>query len=87
MDYVEAALFADPSCCAEQYLQSPLQLEHSCDLLLASELLTFHSERMCELLLDDAQAVSATMCLPGTVLRGHAEYQPTLSTYSLQHSS
>ncbi|KAI0943583.1 hypothetical protein AcW1_002717 [Taiwanofungus camphoratus] len=40
----------------EQYLQSPLQLEHACDLLLASELFQFHSERMSELLTDDAQA-------------------------------
>ncbi|KAI0072901.1 hypothetical protein K474DRAFT_1678288 [Panus rudis PR-1116 ss-1] len=39
----------------EQYLQSPLQLEHSCDLVLQSELFQFHSERMCELLLKDAQ--------------------------------
>ena len=42
---------------AEQYLQSPLQLEHACDLLLSSELFTFHSERMSELLLQDAQTV------------------------------
>ena len=42
----------------EQYLQSPLQLEHACEMILASELFTFHSERMCELLVDDAQSVS-----------------------------
>ncbi|KAL6304737.1 hypothetical protein BKA93DRAFT_848625 [Sparassis latifolia] len=46
----------------EQYLQSPLQLEHACDLLLASELLTFHSERMCELLVDDAQSSTDPHC-------------------------
>lgn len=42
---------------AEQYLQTPLQLEHSCDILLGSELFAFHSERMCELLMDDAKSV------------------------------
>ncbi|THH14440.1 hypothetical protein EW146_g5899 [Bondarzewia mesenterica] len=40
----------------EQYLQSPLQLEHACGLLLDSELFTFHSERMCEILTDEATA-------------------------------
>lgn len=42
---------------AEQYLQSPLQMEHAYDLLLASELLAFHSERMSDILLDDARNV------------------------------
>jgi len=41
----------------EQYLQSPLQLEHACNLILDSELFVFHSERMCEILVDDAQSV------------------------------
>lgn len=45
---------------AEQYLQSPLQFEHACTLLLDSELFEFHSERMCEIIVDDAQAVSAS---------------------------
>ncbi|KAI0061223.1 hypothetical protein BV25DRAFT_1827099 [Artomyces pyxidatus] len=40
----------------EQFLQSPLQLEHACDLLHESELFTFHSERMCEILTDQAIA-------------------------------
>ncbi|KAI6112359.1 hypothetical protein EDD17DRAFT_1595623 [Pisolithus thermaeus] len=40
----------------EQYLQSPLQLEHACQQLLNSELFTFHSERMCELIIEDAQS-------------------------------
>jgi hypothetical protein len=44
--------------CAEQYLQSPFQLEHACELLLNSELFAFHSERMCEILADGAQSVS-----------------------------
>ncbi|KAG6827812.1 hypothetical protein H0H92_010390 [Tricholoma furcatifolium] len=40
----------------EQYLQSPLQLEHACEFLLDSELFQFHSERMCEILVDDLQS-------------------------------
>ncbi|KIK95658.1 hypothetical protein PAXRUDRAFT_826793 [Paxillus rubicundulus Ve08.2h10] len=40
----------------EQYLQSPLQLEHACQLLLDSELFAFHSERMCELAIDEVQS-------------------------------
>ena len=43
---------------AEQYLQSPLQLEHACDFILDSELFAFHSERMCEILTDEAAGVS-----------------------------
>ncbi|KAI1784041.1 hypothetical protein LXA43DRAFT_249225 [Ganoderma leucocontextum] len=39
----------------EQYLQSPLQLEHACSMILASELFSFHSERMCELMVGDAK--------------------------------
>lgn len=42
---------------AEHYLQSPLQLEHACQLLLDSELFAFHSERMCELAIEDVQSV------------------------------
>lgn len=38
----------------EMYLQSPLQLEHACELLLESDLFTWHSERMRDLLLEDA---------------------------------
>lgn len=39
----------------EQYLQSPLQLEHACNLILDSELFEFHSERMCEIIVNDIQ--------------------------------
>ncbi|KAJ2919761.1 hypothetical protein MD484_g678, partial [Candolleomyces efflorescens] len=39
----------------EQYLQSPLQLEHAFHLLLDSEIFQFHSERMCENIVDDAR--------------------------------
>ena len=42
----------------EQYLQSPLQLAHACELLLESELFAFHSERMCDILVDDVRSVS-----------------------------
>lgn len=48
---------------AEQYLQSPLQLEHACQLLLDSELFAFHSERMCELAIDDVQSVCEAMAM------------------------
>jgi len=43
---------------SEQYLQTPLQLEHAFQMLLDSELFEFHSERMCEIIMDDSQAVS-----------------------------
>lgn len=45
----------------EQYLQSPLQLEHAFQTLLESELFEFHSERMCEIIVDDAQSVSSVV--------------------------
>lgn len=41
----------------EQFLQSPMQLEHACCLLLDSELFAFHSERMCELVIEDVKSV------------------------------
>lgn len=41
----------------EQYLQSPLQLEHACEYILDSELFSFHSERMCEILTDEVTQV------------------------------
>ncbi|KAH9941272.1 uncharacterized protein BXZ73DRAFT_88419 [Epithele typhae] len=41
----------------EQYLQSPLQIDHACNTILSSELFSFHSERMCELMVEDAQTV------------------------------
>ncbi|KAJ7076503.1 hypothetical protein B0H15DRAFT_595737 [Mycena belliarum] len=40
----------------EQYLQSPLQLEHACNLIAESELFAFHSERMCEIMSDEARS-------------------------------
>ncbi|KAJ7652163.1 hypothetical protein DFH06DRAFT_543681 [Mycena polygramma] len=41
---------------SEQYLQSPLQLEHACNLIVESELFAFHSERMCEIMVDEARS-------------------------------
>ncbi|RPD60621.1 hypothetical protein L226DRAFT_545118 [Lentinus tigrinus ALCF2SS1-7] len=58
---LDSALRGFISFCAayhEQYLQSPLQLDHACDMLLASELFQFHSERMCELMVGDAQTTT-----------------------------
>ncbi|KAH7921468.1 hypothetical protein BV22DRAFT_1096457 [Leucogyrophana mollusca] len=59
LSMLDAALRRFVSLCAsyhEQFLQSPLQLEHACELLLDSELFAFHSERMCELIVDDVQS-------------------------------
>ncbi|KAH8112863.1 hypothetical protein DFH11DRAFT_1778458 [Phellopilus nigrolimitatus] len=42
----------------EQYLQTQVQLEHACTLLLHSELFAFHSERMRERLLVDAEKIT-----------------------------
>ncbi|KAF8960869.1 hypothetical protein BDZ97DRAFT_1273337 [Flammula alnicola] len=42
----------------EQYLQSPLQLEHACNLLVDSELFEFHSERMVDIIIDDARTIT-----------------------------
>ncbi|KAF9788112.1 hypothetical protein BJ322DRAFT_606215 [Thelephora terrestris] len=39
----------------EQYLQTSMQLEHACELLLHSELFAFHSERMCDNIVDEVQ--------------------------------
>ncbi|KAL0575396.1 pre-rRNA processing [Marasmius crinis-equi] len=44
------------ACYHEQYLQSPLQLEHACHLILDSELFAFHSERMCDILTNEAKS-------------------------------
>jgi len=58
LDRLDATLRRFISFCAayhEQYLQSPLQMEHACDLLLGSELFAFHSERMSEILTEDTR--------------------------------
>lgn len=41
----------------EQYLQTSMQLEHACELLLQAELFAFHSERMCDNIVDEVQKV------------------------------
>ncbi|KAG9308274.1 hypothetical protein JVU11DRAFT_12037 [Chiua virens] len=59
LSMLDSALRRFVSLCAsyhEHYLQSPLQLEHACQLLLDSELFSFHSERMCELAIEDVQS-------------------------------
>ena len=47
-----------------------MQLEHSCDILLASELFTFHSERMCDLLVQDVREVSMLVVVRDSVSAG-----------------
>ncbi|KZT26183.1 hypothetical protein NEOLEDRAFT_1132760 [Neolentinus lepideus HHB14362 ss-1] len=78
----------------EQYLQSPLQMEHACQLLLESELFKFHSERMCELLLDDTQSHTDPHCQfilynillvygrrNSSFLRSHKRWQPLIPLF------
>lgn len=38
----------------EKYLQAQIQLEHACNLLLDCELFAFHSDRMTEILMEEA---------------------------------
>ncbi|KAG1859267.1 hypothetical protein F4604DRAFT_1793148 [Suillus subluteus] len=59
LSMLDTALRRFVSLCAsyhEQFLQSPMQLEHACSLLLDSELFVFHSERMCELAIEDVES-------------------------------
>lgn len=59
LSMLDTALRRFVSLCAsyhEQFLQSPMQLEHACNLLLDSELFVFHSERMCELAIEDVES-------------------------------
>ncbi|KAG1769817.1 hypothetical protein EDD22DRAFT_770686 [Suillus occidentalis] len=59
LSMLDTALRRFVSLCAsyhEQFLQSPMQLEHACNLLLDSELFIFHSERMCELAMEDVKS-------------------------------
>ncbi|KAG2136004.1 hypothetical protein DEU56DRAFT_363556 [Suillus clintonianus] len=59
LSMLDTALRRFVSLCAsyhEQFLQSPMQLEHACSLLLDSELFAFHSERMCELAIEDVES-------------------------------
>ncbi|KAK2460866.1 hypothetical protein APHAL10511_007336 [Amanita phalloides] len=61
LSLLDSALRRFLSLCAtyhEQYLQTPLQLDHACTLLLDSELFQFHSERMCDIIAKDAQVIT-----------------------------
>ncbi|KAF9521777.1 hypothetical protein CPB83DRAFT_865258 [Crepidotus variabilis] len=81
----------------EQYLQSPLQLEHAIGLLLDSELFQFHSERMCEIIVEDAQSTTDPHLLfifyvvlyfhgnrRADFFRSHKRWQPLLP-YLMDH--
>jgi hypothetical protein len=71
----------------EQYLQSPLQLEHACEMIIDSELFEFHSERMSDILVNDVQSVCAAHHILNTVQTDFvAEDGSTLATHYLSHS-
>jgi hypothetical protein len=53
----------------EQYLQTQLQVEHACELVLDSELFVWHSVRMTDILLRDA--VTASACTTHCILFSH----------------
>lgn len=74
----------------EQYLQSPFQLEHACELILDSELFAFHSERMCEILVDEAQSVSNPFRFPPSQMISLSlwfctDNRPPSPTHLIQH--
>lgn len=57
LSLLDAALRQFISICAtyhQQYLQTPVQLEHACSLLLNSELFNSHSERLSSLVVSDS---------------------------------
>ncbi|KIY49707.1 hypothetical protein FISHEDRAFT_8415, partial [Fistulina hepatica ATCC 64428] len=61
LSQLDAALRRALTLCAtyhELYLQTPVLMSQACTLVLDSELFAFHSERMCEILLDDIQAAT-----------------------------
>lgn len=72
----------------QQYLQTQLQLEHACTLLLDSELFAFHSERMSHLVIDDAVSNSnphAQLILHKTLLlygRAHSAFLRSQSKWA-----
>jgi hypothetical protein len=56
LEFLDSTLQRFVALCAayhHQYLHTPLQVEHACGLVLNSELFAFHSERMCENLVQD----------------------------------
>ncbi|PPR03362.1 hypothetical protein CVT24_012487 [Panaeolus cyanescens] len=76
---------------SEQYLQSPLQLEHACSMLVESELFEFHSERMCDIITEDIKKTTDPHSLfifyevlyyygqrRPDFLRSHKRWQPLL---------
>lgn len=76
---------------AELYLQSPLQLEHACDIILDSELFAFHSERMCEILTDETAGVSHVLhyysCALNELMPSLSEHRSPRSIYAVQCSA
>ena len=82
-----------PLCCAypwhlaEQYLQSPLQLEHACEFIFDSELFVFHSERMCEILTDEAAVVCILhhSCAFNKLMSSRSEHRSSRSVHAVQH--
>lgn len=94
LSMLDTALRRFVSLCAsyhEQFLQSPMQLEHACSLLLDSELFVFHSERMCELAIEDvasktdphSQLILYSVLLfhgrrQSNFIRSHKHWQPLI---------
>ena len=66
---------------SEYYLHSPLQLEHAFQLLLDSELFAFHSERMCELAIEDVQSVCEMVFVLALHISRTVENESTWSIY------
>ncbi|KAF9078354.1 hypothetical protein BDP27DRAFT_1412355 [Rhodocollybia butyracea] len=61
LEHLDLTLRRSLGLCAayhQQYLQSPLQLDHACAMLLDSELFQFHSERMNDIVTSEAESNS-----------------------------
>ncbi len=72
----------------EQYLQSPLQLEHACEFILDSELFAFHSERMSEILTDEAAGVSYVLHYSwvfGELTSSPSEHRSSCPVHAVQY--
>jgi hypothetical protein len=70
----------------EQYLQTQLQIEHACEILLDSELFTWHSARMTDILLRAACKVHSPFSNTFFTYR-ITEYGPSPPTYDRARSS
>ncbi|GJJ14706.1 hypothetical protein Clacol_008973 [Clathrus columnatus] len=82
LSVLDAALRQFIAFCAtyhQQYLQTPVQLEHACTLLIGSELFHFHSERLSSLVISDA--------LTNTDPHAQLILQHILLLYGRDHSS